>query len=149
MTIIKWDPQGNFAALQERINKLFTDSFPDQLPECTGISPFAWTPPVDIYETERGLIIAADLPGVKRDNLTVEVKGDRISISGERFTDPICPATNYYRRERVCGVFHRDFTLHAGVAPEQITATFKNGVLVLEIPKPETGPTRQICIELE
>ena len=149
MAIIKWDPLGNIATLQDRINKLFDDSFPCQT-DGDGETPLcAWTPSVDIYETDQGVIIAADLPGVNKQDLVVEIKDNVMTISGERSADPKRRATNYYRRERICGNFHRSFTLHAMVLPEQIKAKFKNGVLMVEIPKPAEDTPRQIAVDLE
>jgi len=104
---------------------------------------------VDIYETDQGVIIAADLPGVNKEDVVVEVKDNMMSISGERSADPERQATNYYRRERICGNFHRSFTLHAMVLPEQIKAKFKNGVLMVEIPKPVEETPRQISVDIE
>ncbi len=149
MAIIKWDPLGNITTLQDRINKLFDDSFPHQLHDDEKAPLCAWTPNVDIYETDQGVIIAADLPGVSKDDVVVEVKDNVMTISGERSADPKCPATNYYRRERTCGNFHRTFTLHAMILPDQIKAKFKNGVLMVEIPKPEEDKPRQIFVDID
>jgi HSP20 family protein len=149
MAIIKWDPLGNIATLQDRINKLFDDSFPRQMEEDGELPLCAWTPNVDIYETDQGVILAVDLPGVSREDVMVEVKDNVMTISGERSTDPEGQAVNYYRRERQCGTFQRTFTLHAMVSPEQIKAKFKNGVLFIEIPKPEVDKPRQISVDIE
>ena len=149
MAIIKWDPLGNLATLQDRINRLFDDSFPHQAHDDEKIPLCAWTPSVDVYETDQGVIIAADLPGVNKEDVVVEIKDDVITISGERCADPALQATNYYRRERICGNFHRAFTLHAMVSPEEIKAKFKNGVLVVEIPKPEKDKPRQISVDID
>ncbi|BBO69394.1 Hsp20/alpha crystallin family protein [Desulfosarcina alkanivorans] len=149
MAIIKWDPLGNIATLQDRINKLFDDSFPCQTDE-DGETPLCeWTPGVDIFETDPGVVIAVDLPGVNKEDVVVEIRDDVLSISGVRCADPEYQATNYYRRERICGNFHRTFTLHAMVPPEQIKAKFKNGVLVVEIPRPEEDHPRQVSVDIE
>lgn len=149
MAIIKWDPLGNIATLQDRINKLFDDSFPHQAHDDEKVPLCAWTPSVDIYETDCGIVIAADLPGVNKEDVVVEVKDNLMTISGQRSAGAACQATNYYRRERICGSFHRVFTLHAMIAPEQIRATFKNGVLEVEIPKPEADKPKQISVDIE
>ena len=149
MTIIKWDPLGNISTLQDRINQLFDDSFPHQTHDNEKVPLCAWTPSVDIYETDQGVVIAADLPGVNREDVVVEVKDDLMTISGKRSADPALQATNYYRRERICGNFHRVFTLHAMVSPEDITAKFKNGVLMVEIPKPGEDEPRQVSVDIE
>ncbi len=147
MTIIKWDPLGNIATLQDRINTLFDDSFPHH--DDDQASPCAWRPSVDIYETDCGVVIAVDLPGVNKEDVVVEVKEDLMTISGQRSADQECQATNYYRRERVCGSFQRVFSLHAMISPEQIKARFKNGVLMVEIPRPEADPPRQISVDMD
>jgi HSP20 family protein len=149
MAIIKWDPLGNVAALQDRINKLFDDSFPHQAHANDKAPLCAWTPSVDIYETGQGIVIAVDLPGVSKEDVAVEVKDNVLTISGQRLADPAIQATNYYRRERICGKFHRAFTLHATVQPEEINAKFKNGVLAVEIPKPEEDKPRQISVDID
>jgi HSP20 family protein len=149
MAIIKWDPLGNIATLQDRINKLFDDSFPQQTGGDDEVSVCAWTPNVDIYETDQGVVIVADLPGVNKEDVAVEVKDNVMTISGERVGDPDPETTTYYRRERICGNFHRTFTLHAMVEPEQIKAKFKNGVLTVEIPKPMEDKPRQIAVDIE
>mgnify|MGYP001156004996 CR=1 FL=1 len=149
MAIIKWDPLGNIATLQDRINRIFDDSFPHQANDVTGSSQCAWTPSVDIYETERGIVIAADLPGVSKEAVQVEVKDNILTLSGERPADLDIPATHYYRRERSCGSFQRAFTLRTVVSPEQIKARFKNGVLIVEIPSLQEDAPRQIEVDVE
>ncbi len=150
MAIIKWDPLlGNITTLQDRINKLFDDSFPRQMNEGGEESLCAWTPSVDIAETDAGVIVAVDLPGVIKEDVMVEVRDNVMTISGERSTDPAGQTVNYYRRERLCGKFQRTFTLHAMVSPDQIKAKFKNGVLFIEIPKPEADKPRQISVDIE
>jgi HSP20 family protein len=149
MAIIKWDPLGDIATLQDRINKLFDDSFPQRTDAEDDASVCAWTPNVDIYETDQGVVIVADLPGVNKEDVAVEVKDNVMTISGMRVGDPQPETTNYFRRERICGNFHRTFTLHALVEPEQIKAKFKNGVLRVEIPKPVEDKPRQVAVDIE
>ncbi|GAB6905004.1 conserved hypothetical protein [Desulfosarcina cetonica] len=149
MAIIKWDPFGNIATLQDRINKLFEDSFPQQLADDGTFPPCAWTPHVDIYENETGFFIEVDLPGVRKEDVIIEVKNNVMTISGQREKDPAHESANYYRRERICGRFYRTFSLHAMIAPEDIKAKFKNGVLTIEIPRPQPDPTRQISVDIE
>lgn len=149
MAIIKWDPLGNIATLQERINKLFDDSFPHPMHDSEDVPLCAWAPHVDIYETEQGIIIAADLPGVNKEDVLVEVKDNVLTLSGERFADPAVGAEQYYRRERTCGTFHRAFTLRTFIAPDRIKARFKNGVLLVEVPLPEEEKPRQVSVDIE
>ena len=148
MAIIRWDPLGNLTALQERINKLFDDSFPRQATDDAIFPPCDWVPNVDIYENDQGFFVSADLPGVKKEDVVVEVRNNALTISGERFASPPATAANYYRQECICGKFYRAFTLQAMIAPESIKATFRNGVLVVEIPKSEADRPRQVAIDI-
>jgi HSP20 family protein len=149
MAIIKWDPLGNITMLQDRINKLFEDSFPRQADQNGDLPLCAWTPSVDIFETDQGVVVAADLPGVNKDEVIVEISDNVMTISGERPPEPEGRVMNYYRRERLFGKFQRTFTLHAMVSPDRIKAKFKNGVLIVEIPKPEVEAPRHISVDIE
>lgn len=148
MPIVRWDPFRNVAALQERINKLFQDSFPgaaqqDELALCD------WRPTVDIYETEQGIVIKVDLPGVKKEDVSVEIKENLLTLKGERKQDTEVAEENYLRRERCCGSFHRAFSLQYQVSPEMIKAKFKDGVLMVEVPKLEEEKPKQIQVNID
>ena len=148
MAIVRWDPFRNINTLQERINRLFEDAFPrstedDQDMVC------AWRPMVDIYETESGIVIQADLPGVEKEHVSVEVKDNILTIQGERRDDSTAGDENYYRRERTCGSFQRSFTLRSVITPDLIKASFRNGVLKVEIPKPEEEKPKQVTVNID
>lgn len=149
MTIIKWDPFKNMAVLQDRINKLFDDSFPNAETTDENLAVNVWKPVVDIYETESVITIAADLPGVSKEDVNVEIKDNVLTISGHRRPDNTLSEENYYRRERSTGAFQRTFSLRNLVPPDQIRATFKNGVLFVEMPKQETEKPKQIHVDIE
>jgi len=149
MAIIRWDPFRNVATLQDRINRLFEDSFPRSRDIDEDISMCEWKPSVDIYETEEGIIIKAELPGVNKEDVSVEVKNNILTLKGERFVDKEIDEDKYYRRERCFGTFHRTFTLQNTVLPDKIKAKFRNGVLEIEVPKPEEEKPRQISVNVE
>lgn len=149
MAIIRWDPFRNVATLQDRINRLFEDSFPRSGNTDEDISMCEWKPSVDIYETEEGIVIKAELPGVNKEDVSVEVKNNILTLKGERFADKEIDEDKYYRRERCFGTFHRTFTLQNTVLPDKIKAKFRNGVLEIEVPKPEEEKPRQISVNVE
>ena len=149
MAIIRWDPFRNVATLQDRINRLFEDSFPRSRDIDENISMCDWKPSVDIYETEEGIVIKAELPGVNKEDVSVEVKNNILTLKGERFVDKEIDEDKYYRRERCFGTFHRTFTLQDTVLPDKIKAKFRNGVLEIEVPKPEEEKPRQISVNVE
>ncbi len=145
MTIIRWDPFKNISTLQDRINRLFEDAFPQ--PQADDLC--AWRPLVDIYETESGVVIEADLPGVSKEEVSLEVKDNILILRGERIAETDAKEEQYYRRERGCGTFHRAFTLRHSIAPETIKASMKNGVLKVEVPKPEQEKPHQVRVAID
>lgn len=148
MAIIRWDPFRNINTLQDRINRLFEDAFPRNQGMEEDLM-CAWRPQVDIYDTGNGFVILVDLPGVDKREVSVEVKENILTISGERKSDGPDLDDNYYRRERNCGTFQRSFSLRTMIAPDKIKASFKSGVLKIEIPSPEEEKPRQVSVSIE
>ena len=149
MALIKWDPFRDVAELQNRINRMFTDSFGPSRDRVDEMNVCAWSPAVDIYETEAGVILAVELPGVGKENVAVEVKDNILTLRGERFAKPEIKPEAYYRQERCYGTFQRSFTLHHNIQPNMIKATFKDGMLEIEIPRPDEEKPKQITVEVE
>lgn len=149
MTIIKWDPFGNVSTLQNRINRMFDEAFATNQSRQEDIVTNAWKPPVDIFQDEQGIVIKAELPGVKKENISVDVKENILVLKGNRPIDTDVPEDRYYRRECVSGQFYRAFTLQEYVAPEKIQAAFKDGILEIKIPKPEEQKPTQVTVSIE
>ena len=149
MALVKWDPFRDVAELQNRINRMFDESFGRSRELDDEISLRAWRPAVDIYETDNGIVVAAELPGVNKENVAVEVKDDVLTLKGERLANPEIDEDRYYRRERFFGPFKRSFTLHENIQPDQIKATFKDGILEIEIPRPTQEKPKQITVNVE
>ncbi len=104
-------------------------------------------PDTDILETEGGFRLVTDLPGLDKDDISVEVKDGVLSISGERKTQALSEKDTCLRSERVTGPFNRTFRLGRGVDAEQISAAFKNGVLTLELKKSQAVLPRRIPVQ--
>lgn len=148
MAIVRWQPYGAVASLQDSINKLFQDAFSRaNIDEDFALS--AWKPVVDIFDKDDAIVIHAELPGVKKENVAIEVKDNVLTLRGERIESKEIKEDKYYRKERTFGSFHRAFTLPAAVNPDSIRATFKDGVLEIEIPKPEEQKPKQVKISIE
>ena len=148
MAIIKWSPAREIASLQQGINRLFEDVFA-QPGGYDSDAMGVWRPPVDIVDTEDAIVIFAEIPGVEKNQVSIEVKDDVISIQGERVVDKSIGNGSYYRSERIFGRFGRSFALPAMVRTDKIRASFKNGVLKIIIPKPEEEKPRQVSISVE
>jgi len=93
--------------------------------------------------------IGAKLPGVSKENVSVEVKDDVLILEGERPANPEISEDNYYRRERFYGPFKRAFTLHQNIQPDLIKARFKDGVLEIEMPRPMQEQPKQVTVNVE
>jgi HSP20 family protein len=119
-----------------------------------GTSPFAapangasiWLPPVDVTETEDALLLAFDLPGLKEDEIQVELDDNVLTISGERVRKTELKQDDYFRYERRFGSFSRSVALPAGAKDEEIDASYENGVLEIRVPKPEQDKPKRIHV---
>lgn len=149
MALVKWDPFRDVAELQNRINRMFDESFGRSREPDDEIDLHAWRPTVDIYEAENGIVLAVELPGVSKERVAVEVKDDVLILKGERLADPAINDDSYIRRERLFGPFKRSFTLHQNVKPDQIKATFKDGILQIEIPRPVQEQLKPVTVTVE
>jgi HSP20 family protein len=149
MTIVKWDPFRNVAALQDRINRIFDESFSRTGDIDDDINMCAWKPTVDIYQTDEAIILKAELPGIKKEDVSIEIKDNVLTLKGERIEDKEVKEESYFRKERCFGTFSRAFNLQHRVQPDKIKARFKDGILEVEIPKPEEEKPKQITVNIE
>lgn len=149
MTIARWDPFRDVAALQDRINRIFSESFGSAREMDDEGDLYDWRPPVDIYETAHDFILKAELAGVVKEDVSVEVKDNVLTLKGERLLDPEVKNEQYYRKERAFGKFQRSFTLQESINPEQVKASFKNGVLTIAVPKPTKEKSKQVTVKID
>ena len=132
-------------SLQEQLNRLFTEAF-DRSTDESSIT--TWAPAVDIYETEHELVVKADLPDIKPEELDIRVENNILTIRGERKFEKKVNESNYLRVERAYGSFSRSFSLANTVNADAIKADYKNGVLTLTIPKREEAKPKQIKVNV-
>ncbi|MDJ0987341.1 MAG: Hsp20/alpha crystallin family protein [Desulfobacterales bacterium] len=149
MSIVRWDPFRDVAALQDRINRIFSESFGGsrEMDDDSGLHD--WRPPVDIYETAEGFILKVELAGIEKEDVTVEVKDNILTLKGERLLDPEIKDEQYYRKERTFGKFQRSFTLQESIKPEHVKASFKNGILTITVPRPVQEKTKQVTVNID
>ena len=146
MNLIKWNPWREMETFSDRANRLFEGSFfpTEWLSKESDLRD--WTPTVDVSEIEEKIIIKAELPGVDKKDIHVDVKDGILSITGERSYEKEVKEEKFHRRERAFGKFHRSFALPDGLDPEKIDADYKDGVLKVEIPKPEEKKPKKIAV---
>ncbi len=132
------------ARIQDRINSLFEQALlPSDYEDREGGLPGTWAPSVDVLETEDGYLIFAELPGVRREDIQLQVRDRRLELSGRR--QPLGENSSFLRMERSYGPFRRTFDLGSPVDVDGITAGFEQGVLKVHVPK-RTGEVTQVEI---
>lgn len=150
MAIVRWEPFRDLLAIQDRMNRIFDESFRgmNRQGEDDWALGGAWAPLVDIYEREGNIELKAELPGVDSKDVDVRVENNVLTLRGERRIDKEVKRESYHRVERAYGSFSRSFTLPSMVDTERIKAEFKDGVLHLTLPKKEEAKPRQISIKV-
>ncbi len=142
MALVRWDPARELASMEvDRLNNMFSNFINGE-----GFVR-SWTPPVDIYESDtQEVVIKAELPEMKRENISVTFENNILTIKGERTLDTEVPRDRFQRFERFYGSFRRSFTLPATVDATHISATYKDGVLTVRLPQREEAKPKQITI---
>jgi HSP20 family protein len=133
------------SSFQDQISRLLHEGFESNSEQA---SLTTWAPAVDIFENEHELVVKADLPEVKPEDLDIRVENNVLTIRGERKFEKRENENNYLRVERVYGAFSRSFALANTVNAEAIKADYKNGVLELHIPKREEAKPKQIKVNV-
>ena len=141
MAIVRFEPTREVDSLQSEVNRVFDAFFGGSAGG--GAVARRWVPAMDLVETEEHLVLRADLPGMSRDDVTIEIKDGVLTVAGERKAESEEKSEGYYRVERAFGSFSRSLTLPDGIDAETVDAEFSEGVLEVRIPKPaERKPHR-------
>lgn len=146
----EWMQLRELRELQERMNRFFEETRHREVArdDAEWGHESDWTPPVDIYECDEGIVLKIDLPEVDQRDVNVRVDGSRLIISGERKADPAAKRERYYRIERGQGRFARAFTMPDAVDRERIEASYREGVLRLLLPRRSEVKPRTIDIQV-
>jgi HSP20 family protein len=143
-----WEPFEDLANLHEEMERLFGRALTPWR-HLAGNGKGAWTPSVDIVEEKDRILVRADLPGVKQDDIEAEVSDGVLTIRGERKSETESKEGKVYRMERSYGSFLRSFTLPAGVDEGSVQATYKNGVLEITLPRREEARAKKVKVEVK
>jgi HSP20 family protein len=153
MTLVKFTPSTELSNIEKRMRKFFED-FDAPFTGEWGLKNWnfnsnVFTPRVDVTEDNENLYVHAEIPGVEKKDLKLNVSGDVLTISGEKKTEQRDEKKNYYRVERNYGSFSRSFTLPAEVIVDKISADYKDGVLTITLPKTEEAKIVEKQIEVK
>ncbi len=150
MALVRWEPfvgrnvWTGLAHLQNRMNRIFDDLDVDE-----DSSVVNWSPRVEITELEDRFEVNAELPGMSRDDIKIELKDNILSISGEKSAEREKKDRKLHICERIYGSFNRSFRIPSHVKGDEIKAGFKNGVLTISLPKEEEAKPKQIEIKAD
>lgn len=143
MTLIKWDPFKELFATQRELSQLFDRAF--------GFAGtrLEWAPAVDVYEEEDKVVVKADLPGVKPEEVEVKLTPTHLAIKGKREQTSEVKKEQYYRLERSYGSFERVIPLPDDVKQEEVKASYKDGVLEITLPRRQAAKPKEIKVAVE
>jgi HSP20 family protein len=130
MTLVKWNPT---RSLMTDFDRIFDSMFTHDLPQLPSVK--SWIPAVDVNETETEFLLSADMPGLDKKDVSIDIHDGVITIKGERAIDNEKSTDDYRIRERQLGSFNRSFRLPDNVKEDKVAAKFKNGVLTVTLPK--------------
>lgn len=147
--IVRFDPFEDLTRLQREMNRLFDDTFVtgSRPARREGMTPAAWAPAVDVSEDANEIVLRSELPGVKQEDLDIELSNDMLTIRGEKKFEDEEKKGNYVRIERAYGAFQRSFNLGVPVQQDKISASFKDGVLTVRLPKSEATKPKKVLVE--
>jgi HSP20 family protein len=146
MDLIRWNPWKDMVSMREHMNALFNDSLFRPGRRDDDVALGVWSPSVDMFEKDGKVVIKAELPGLEKKDLNLEINNGVLTLKGERKYDNEVKEENFYRREMSYGKFIRSFTLPAEVDADKIKADFQNGLLTVEVPKSEAHKPKQIKV---
>lgn len=145
MAITRWDPFRELSTIQDRMNRLFQDSYGGQDQE---LSTSAFAPPVDVYEDEHNIVLKVEVPGIDEKDIDIRLENNTLVVRGERKFEKEEKEENYHRVERRYGSFVRSFSLPNTVDTENVQATYDKGVLKIALAKKAEAKPKQIKVSV-
>jgi HSP20 family protein len=148
MTVLtRFEPFREFATLQDRINRVFRDSYSGPAQD-DALTTSSFAPAVDVYEDEHKVTLKIEVPGIDEKDIDVRVENSTLTVHGERKIEKEEKEENYRRVERQYGSFTRSFTLPQTVDTENVSATYDKGVLKITLPKKAEAKPKQIKVQV-
>lgn len=146
----RWGPFREMSGLQKEMDRLFGQHFGRMRgPEEEDLAATAWAPPVDIFETEDKVVLKAEFPGLKKEDIEIQVRDNTLTLKGEKKFEKEVKEESYHRVERAYGSFQRSFTLPSTIKQDGIEASFKDGILEISLPKAEEAKPKQVKIQVK
>jgi HSP20 family protein len=143
--LTKWEPFSDLVSLRDDMDRFFETFFGQHPEDREGF----WTPILDIEESNGNIVVKAEIPGMEKDEIKVSVRNNMLSISGERKQEIETKDKTFHRIECSYGKFSRTITLPSEIDADKIKAAYKDGVLNIVLPKPESMKPKQIEVEIK
>ncbi len=154
--LAKWEPFGGLrqqrgnifnelSTMQQEMNRMFEDFFGEQR---SRLDEGTWLPAVDMSEDESEFVVHAELPGMSKDDIDINIEDNCLILSGEKEQEKKGEGENYHSMERSYGKFKRSFTLPTGIKADDVQATFQDGVLKVHLPKAEEAKPKKISVSV-
>ena len=147
-----WRGFDDLRAIQDEVNRLFeqrSGNAPQSAnPRRENVSTRVWTPAVDVLEDEHEIVLRADLPGMKQDDIKIELTNESLTLSGVRPAPDAVAQEKHVRVERVYGPFQRSFTIGIPLQPDKVTAQYHDGVLEIHLPKAEEVKPKRVEVKV-
>lgn len=147
MRVKVWEPFRSFKPFHGDFDRFFNEVARGIAPEGVAASG-AWHPNVDVYETDDSYVLKADLPGINKEDIKIDLNNDSLTLTGERKFEEKVEKDKYVRIERRYGSFSRSFALSDRVDRENIAANYKDGVLEITLPKKQEAKPKEIKVEV-
>ncbi len=140
-----WSPFDRLSSFQGEMGKLLETVFP-----AAGetFSP-GWNPALDVRDTPENVVVTLELPGLTKEDIQIELLEDVLTVSGERKRESETQEGETFRSERVFGRFERSLALPAAVTPDKVSATYKDGILTVTMPKAEESKPKRIDVRID
>ncbi len=148
MSLVRWDPFRELEEVSGRLNRLFNQPLARRMADDEGTLFADWAPAVDVQETDGEYLIKADLPEVKKEDVTVEIQDGMLSVRGERRQEKEEKGKKFHRVERAYGRFERRLAVPQEVDAQKVAAEFKDGVLKVHLPKSATAKPKTIDVKV-
>jgi HSP20 family protein len=145
MTQMRWTPYRELMTMHDQLNRLFDENY--SRGSSGDVEYGAWAPAVDLREEDKRFVIEVDLPGVKKEDIQIQLENNLLTIRGERRFESETKKEHYHRIERAYGKFLRSFTLPTRVEAGKINATQRDGILEVVIPKAEESLPKKIEVK--
>ena len=144
MAIVRWQPLGEIDRFKQQMDRMFDNFFGSE----TDVSEASamWYPSVDIKETKDDFVLMAEVPGMSKDDIKINISENTLTIRGEKREEKKEEDHNYHRVERRYGKFQRSFTLPTQIQGNKVKAAYKDGILTITMPKKEEVKPKEIPI---